>query len=51
MVQHETVTVSPAVAKPNPTFIAIPSGEASMAFSATSFLDLSREMTESLDSG
>ena len=39
------------VAKPHPTFIAIPSGEASMAFSATSFLDLSMEMAESLDSG
>ena len=51
MLQHEAVTVSPTVAKPHPTFIAIPSGEASMAFSATSFLDLSMEMAESLDSG
>ena len=33
MVQHEAVTVSPAVAKQNRTFIAIPSGVASMAFS------------------
>ena len=51
VVQHEAVTVSPAVAKPNPTFIAIPSGVANMAFSATSFVDLPREMAESLRYG